>query len=337
MVDINKFLQYTDIDELANAIEPRRKTKTAYMCLDTLYARFLDNNTKVQWDFMSTLTEGPNSTNVESKVRDITSVRMLSMVTPQFPSVAQRASIAIDEFKAQSFILPNGRRFHFIGLLNNLGNGGVPLVVRNQKIEAAGFVYDFTIMNKYELLSGYKFNEGYYRFNKPIVSIDTVTVSIADPFDPIILPRYPYVNIPISFTTGSLTLTFPEYVLLPGAIPGENIPTQPVIRPAVNYCTSIFISNFTTDQPVADAIWISTINTYEFTNVTNMIVQNTSNTITLQTNKSYHTGTSIITDAAVRVYLPTNGLPPPVGNPSLVTVQFNSNRIIMNFEIEYIV
>lgn len=332
-MEINQFLQYTNIDELANAIAPKRKTKTAYMCLDTLYARFLENNTKVQWDFMSTLTEGPNSTNVESKVRDITSVRMLSMVIPQFPSVAHRASIAIDEFKTQAFILPNGRRFHFIELLNNLETGGVPLATRSQKI-GGGVVYDFTIMNKYELLAGYKFNEGYYRFNKPIVSIDTVTVSIADPFDAVILPRYQYINIPISFNSGTLTLTFPEYVLLPGAIPAEL--GTPALDPAVKYCTSIFISNFTTDQPVADAVWISTINQYEFTNVTNIITQNTSNIITLQTNKSYHAGVALGgTDVSVRVYLPTNGLLPPVGNPSLVTVQFNSNRIIMNFEIEY--
>ena len=331
MATVTSFLQYTNIDELANAIAPKRKTKTAYMCLDTLYARFLENNTKVQWDFMSTLTEGPNSTNVESKVRDITSIRMLSIVTPQFPSAVQRASIAIDEFKTQSFIFPNGRRFHFIGLLNNLATGGLPLAVRNQKMAGAD-VYDFTIVNKYELLAGYKFNEGYYRFNKPVTSIDTVTVSIADPFDPIILPKYQYNNIPISFTTDLMTLTFPEYVKLPGAIPREISGFS--IDFNVKYCTSVFISNFTTDQPDADAIWISTINTYEFTNVTTTIVQNTSNVITLQTNKAYHAGPSIF-ESQIRVYLPTNGLPPPVGNPSLVTVQFNSNRIIMNFEIEY--
>jgi hypothetical protein len=35
------------------------------------------------------------------------------------------------------------------------------------------------------------------------------------------------------------------------------------------------------------------------------------------------------------VHLPTYGLDPPIGIPSTVTVNLNSNRLIMNFELEY--
>jgi hypothetical protein len=330
MATITQFLQYTNVDELANAIAPKRRTKTAYMCLDTLYARFLENNTKVQWDFMSTLTEGPNSTNVESKVRDIISIRMLSMVTPQFPSIAQRASISIDEFKSQAFILPNGRRFHFIALLNNLETGGVPLAKRNSLIIDNGSILDFTITNKYELLSGYKFNEGYYRFNKPIVSIDTVTVSIADPFDPVILPRYQYMNIPLIFySENNIILTFPEYVQLPGALikkPGQ------LVKP---WITSLFISNFTTDQPLVDEAIISYINKNEFVYI-EPPANGSEKTISLNINTYATIGCTNPITGGIE-YKIFSIPPPPVGNPSLVTVQFNSNRIIMNFEIEYMV
>jgi hypothetical protein len=325
--NVNRFLNCYSIDELANAIAPKRKTKVAYMCLDTLYARFLENNTKVQWDFIETLTEGPNSTNVVSKVRDITSIRMLSIVTPQFPSIAQRASITIDEFKAQAFILPNGHRFHFIGLLNNLATGGAPLSLRNAASINNGSVLDYTIVNKYELLAGYKFNEGYYRFNKPIVSVDTITVSIADPFIPIQLPKYQYINIPIVFENqNTVRLTFPELVQLPGA------KTQPQ-NLGNRWITTLFISNFTTSQPDIDKTIIDYINLYEYNlmyNLTNGIT----NTITISITDYVLIGCSNpITGGITTEARPSPPL--PIGITSLVTVQFNTNRIVMNFEIEY--
>jgi hypothetical protein len=186
-------------------------------------------------------------------------------------------------------------------------------------------------MNKYEMLIDHRFNDGYYYFNKPVVLVDSITISVADPFLPITLPQFQYTNVPISFSTNRMTLTFPNIPQLPGFPPYN--PTN-VLDPTIIFTTSIFISSFTTDQPVTDALWISTINTYEFTNLT--IINGKS--ITVQTNQSCKAGDIYNSSAAgILIRLPTYGLPPPVGNPSLVTVQFNGNRILMNIEIEYLI
>lgn len=331
MSNIVQFLDCKSLDEFANSVNRKQQTRTAYLCLDSKYARFLNNNTKLQWDLMETLTEGPNSVNVKNNIRNITSVRMLSFTLPQFNSVAKRASILIDELSTQAFIMPN-RKFHFIGYLVNLstGSGNVQITPLNSGIYTQADVYDFTLMNKYELLIDHRVNDGYYYFNKPVVLIDSITISVADPFSLITLPQFQYVEIPVSFASGVMTLTFPNTPQLPGFPPYD---PNGVIDPTIIFTTSMFISSFTTDQPVADALWISTINTYEFTNLTVI----SGNTLTVQTGQACRAGFVDPFVEAVLVRLPTYGLPPPVGNPSPITVNFNSNRILMNIEIEYLI
>ena len=331
MSNITQFLDCKTLDEFTNSVNRKQQTRTAYLCLDSKYARFLNNNTKMQFDLMETLTEGPNSVNTRSNIRNITSIRLLSFTLPQFTSVAKRGSILIEELSTQAFIIPN-RKFHFMSDLVNLstGSGNVQVLQLNGGIYVLACIYDFTLMNKYEMLIDHRLNDGYYYFNKPIVLLDSITISVADPFLPITLPQFQYIEIPISFTTGVMTLTFPNIPQLPGFPPYD--PTG-VIDPTIIFTTSIFISSFTTDQPDADAIWISTINKYEFTNLTVI----SGNSLTVQTGQSCKAGNYNSPIDAILVRLPTYGLPPPIGNPSLVTVQFNSNRILMNIEIEYLI
>ena len=330
-MDLVNFMGLTSIDDFARELAPLSKQRKGYICLDSKYARFLANNTKLQWDFMDVLTEGANTTNTTSKIRDITSARMLSIVMPAFNSVPQRASIAIEEFNTQSFLFPNGRRFHFIGLLNNLYTSPVPLIDRSMHYTSLITVPDVTIVNKYELLAGYKFNEGYYRFNKPITNIDTITVSIGNPTDLVTLPVYEYQRVLLAYggLLGSqcITLTFPEIPMIPGG--RQTSVTGYYTFP---WQTSIFISGFTTSSPLdpVDAVWITTLNTYEFTTVFSI----TDNQIVLQTDRCVKPGQASAVINQI-VFLPTNGLAYPSGDPSTVTVTFNTNRIIMNFELEY--
>jgi hypothetical protein len=359
-MNLVNFLGLKTIDEFAKEVNPTTKQRKAYMCLDSLYARFLNGNTKLQWDFVNTLTEGPHSTNMQSKIRNITSIRMLSIVTPMFPSIAQRASIAIEEFNSQSFILPNGRKFHFIGLLNPIATGYYKIAYGDKRYAGSVSIPDFTINNKYEIITcNPSFNDGYYRFNKPINTIDTISITMSDPFNPVIFPVYQYENIPISFAKGTMTLTFPENIILPGGYPLDPIFGIPADYYVLNiWITSIFISGFTTSNPTADAIWIDTINKYEFTNIKELIPSPiipdvpplypplptpSPKQIVMDTTSCLRAGKWSIypiifpgqDKSPDDIFLPTRHLPPPVGTPSNVTVRLNSNRLIMNFELEY--
>jgi len=119
-LNLTSFMGLDTFDRFISEINPLAKRKRAYMCLDSRYARFNQECTRLTWEFTNNLNVVNNSTNVVGPVRDITWIRMHSMVVRKFNSVPQRATILIEELSAQSFIMPSGRRFHFVGLLNDL-------------------------------------------------------------------------------------------------------------------------------------------------------------------------------------------------------------------------
>lgn len=319
--DLIDFMGCDTIEKFITELMPKTERKIAYMCLDSRYAQFSPDCKKLTWNVSQALSDTSNLTNIIGPVRDICSIRMLSIVTRKFDSIAQRASILIEELSAQSFSLPNGRKFHFIGLLNDLQ---YPL---NLALRAAGIgtqVPDVQIWNKYELLAGYRFNEGYYRFNKPITSLDTCTISIADPFNVVVIPKYEFFNVAISFETYSsgpsvgkvrwIYLDFPEphnYDITP-----FNVLFNPY---------SIFIDDFTTDQPVLDADLITNINALEWT----YTLADTSTRITIDIRK-------LTAGFKQTALFPTVVVDMPVGAPSTVRVRMLTFRVIMNFELEYI-
>jgi hypothetical protein len=277
----------------------------------------------LQWDVFESLIEGLNSTSVVGKIRNITNVRCASIVTRKFTSAMQRASILIEEMSAQSFILPNGRRFHFLALLNDLQN---PINIADRNlIEVAFVVSDFTIYNKYELLMGYRFNDGNYHFNKPITALNTLTISIGDPAELLVIPKYEYFNAtitpnvtavvgPDSFGTG-FTITLDE----PHNLNANTLLGVPA-APGTPY--SIFVDGLTSDNPVDNA-WVANVNQTEWaaTLVTG------SNTLFCDYSMyapGYYGGVpAVVTNQQ------------PKGNLSSVRVRINSFRIIINLEMEY--
>lgn len=190
------------------------RIKKAYVCLDSKYARFSDDLLHLTWDFENSLVESDNSTNVACKVQNITAMRMYSVMTYQ-PSISNtRFTMLIEEFQAQSFMMPSGRRFHFVGLVNDITNGPIDLGSRNAKVVGSSIrVRDFTLHNKYEFLSGHKFNDGIYRFNNPIKHVDTLTVSFANYDTMLPVPKYLMSGVTWTVTQPDvlrLNLTFPE-------------------------------------------------------------------------------------------------------------------------------
>lgn len=310
-LDLVSFLKLDTFDRFISELNPQAKRKRAYMCLDSRYARFNQECTRLTWDFTNNLNVINNSTNVVGTVRDITWIRMHSIVVRKFTSIPQRATILIEELASQAFVMPSGRRFHFVGRLNDLQN---PINYGDRNAIIFGeSVPDFTIFDKYELLAGYKFNEGYYRFNKPITTLNEITVSIGNPDTLVVLPKYEFHNVTIlAFNFNFIDIDLNEnhnYV--------NHLATLP---PYAWY--SIFVDGFSS----GDATFDTYMNTRE------------------------HTAIEILTPTSLRITfrpIPAgyqNPFPPGplsafIGIPgpfSATTLRFNSYRVIMNFEMEYI-
>jgi hypothetical protein len=75
-LNLVSFLGLDTFDKFITAVNPQAKKKKAYMCLDSRYARFNSECTRLTWDFINNLNVVNNSTNVIGPVRDITWIRM---------------------------------------------------------------------------------------------------------------------------------------------------------------------------------------------------------------------------------------------------------------------
>lgn len=311
-LDLVSFLGLDTFDRFISEVNPQAKRKRAYMCLDSRYARFNQACTKLTWDFTNNLNVINNSTNVVGPVRDITWIRMHSIVVRKFASIPQRATILIEELAAQAFVMPSGRRFHFVGLLNDLQNP-INFGNRNAFVMGQG-VPDFTIFDKYELIAGYKFNEGYYRFNKPITTLNEITVSIGNPDTLVVLPKYEFTNVTvIDVQPGfiDIELNEPHYYISPNSN----------YQFAIGTWYSVFVDGFDSVDPNINDL----INSREFTLITIL----TPTRIRLSFN-----------DAPAGWHNPfppvVSFIFPPAAPWTARAVRFNSYRVIMNFELEYI-
>jgi hypothetical protein len=311
-LNLVSFLGIDSFDRFIDVFNPKTKRKIAYMTLDSRYAQFNNACTKLTWNFTNSLNIVNNSTNVVGVVRDITSIRMHSMVVRKFSSPIQRATILIEELAAQSFIMPGGRRFHFVGLLNNLT---APIKIGARNTSSNYLVPEFSVVDKFELLAGYKFNEGYYRFNIPITTLNDITISIGNPDTLVVIPKYEFKKVTVlDLQTDhvDLELNEPHHYLSPNNFA------------AITYGTwySVFIDGFDSVTKSDNEF----LNCHEFT-----LVEILSET---QIRIIFHeavSGGAASTFAYNNRYITAGPAPWTCG-----AVRFNSYRVIMNFELEYI-
>lgn len=317
-MNISKFLGMGSLEELKVSITPKANKKLAYVCLDSRYARFSPDCKHLQWDVYNAISEYGNSTNVIHNLRNITRVRCASIVTRKFASPMARASVLIEELSAQSFVFPNGKRFHFLALLNDL-QLPMDLGSRNEQNGPMFSIADFTIYDKYELLMGYRFNEGIYNFNIPVNILNTITVAIGDPVDLLVIPKYEYFNATITLTSPfyqDFTVTLNE----PHNLNGNSL----IGLPGTPY--SIFLDGLVSDFPnsALDTFFVNNVNGKEWA----AVLVTGPNTL-LVNMVEYPPG--------FYVGVPNNfmGFSPQQTVFENVRVRINSFRVIINLEIEY--
>lgn len=225
-IEIDKLFGTRTPFELQMIFNPQAAYLQNYIIFDSKYRRRESASggpfNKISFGYAPGTNITNGIINSVGKIRDIVSIRIYRPVIPYvsqlFVTDARRISIAIEEFQAQAIILSNGRRTHF--LLN----------------------YDLDMITG-DLLNIIieDFNDGIFKFSKPIQTFETLTLTIGNPNQIVTFPQDTY-NVTFTYANPTI-LTFSTAHGVPSA-------------------TSVYITmtTFTTDNPAADAAIIAQFN-----------------------------------------------------------------------------
>lgn len=148
----------------------------------------------------------------------------------------QRISLLIEELSTQAYIAAAGNKYHFIAKRKEIPNSELPTSFTSYNMGFPTFIT-------------YPFNKGCYKFYKPIMQLDKVTLRLYGPDKPITMDKEIYFTANILYDTGDF-MDLNRYSII--LVFGEDV--------YINY-NEIEVSGFTTDNPVADANVIDAVNT----------------------------------------------------------------------------
>lgn len=255
---INSILGMAMIDA-RNIFNPQARAKKTFILLDRRFAETESPNyDEWKWNFINNTTIGPGSVNAIGPIRDVISMKVYDYILPFTDNstikdryqnyINSRITLFIKEFQSQSFIGPENRRFHFMGVARDgnsesvaiPGNGtGTSRIVRIEHEYGTN-----TLGLNTEGTRTSAFNNGVFTFREPITTLTSFTISFANPFQ--IVPLEP------AERTGVFTGTAFQWAFDFGLIIDE-------FGPSLN-TFSAYLSGFTTTNPITDAAAIANIN-----------------------------------------------------------------------------
>jgi hypothetical protein len=224
-VNIVSLFNENNIYKLRSELNPCSNFRREYLVLDTLNRIPNDRTGLLRWNYVSTNVYQATAVATKTPIRDLVGMRIYPIHLYGNLGLAARYgstfSLLIEEFGEQAFIAHQNRKFHF--LLRNTNS--VP--------------QDLTPMN-----------DGFFWFNFPITTINTLTVSIANPLvENTLLSAVSQLN-----TAGNVTVTTTTIQVSLAFIPGF------IIGNKFNF------DGWSTTNPTADTQAIATIN--KFTGLT---------------------------------------------------------------------
>jgi hypothetical protein len=155
-VNVVSLFNENNIYKLRSELNPCANFRREYLVLDTLNRIPNDRTGLLRWNYVSTNVYQATAVATKTPIRDLVGMRIYPIHLHGNLGLAARYgstfSLLIEEFEEQAFIAHQDRKFHF--LLRNTNS--VP--------------QDLTPMN-----------DGFFWFNFPITTINTLTVSIANP------------------------------------------------------------------------------------------------------------------------------------------------------------
>jgi hypothetical protein len=261
-VDVVAIMGRSSDVELTRMINPLSFYRNNYIMLDSRY-RLLngsDGTNNFKWNYANNKTLTQGSVNAVGVIRDIVAIRVFPLRIP-YTSTAdfpwKRVTMEIEEFSAQSFVGQENRRFHFM--------------------------FDAEIDGRWINLKPNDFNDGYYRFYRPVTQISTLTVTFGSPLEPVVF------NTDRSKAEVSLYQGITTEIT---TVNDHNLQTGDIV----------YLSGFSSQVPNNDAIVIAGINAQHFATVvtgTTFTVPITSTSIQFQLTGtiSVVNGTSAVTGA----------------------------------------
>ena len=201
---ITKIFNIDNVYQLRKSLFPKSLYDYNYVILDTNNkAVELSTNTQFGWRIISNGSIESGAVSCVNNMRNIVGMRIypvsIVMAAPirdtenvnkvyvnNIANINNNFTILIHEMQAQSFVGRDGRKFHFSlfpALMNptNIGPG---------IITPATPYYELTTSGK---------NNGWFWFKKPITELNTITISIGNPFDLLTSVNNTRILIPIQF------------------------------------------------------------------------------------------------------------------------------------------
>jgi hypothetical protein len=171
-ITIIELFGYKNIDELSRALKPRRKSR--YINLDTYFQdpEFTDKG-KHSWRIGfegktgDVTLPGPPITKIVGVRMSPFRIHKESVLDFNYgKNFSGRVETLIEEFAAQSFLAPNGRKFHFV----------------SSELEF-DFPSDISFEN-HQTGTSVLFNDGWFWFSNPIQQFSSLTLSYSEALEP---------------------------------------------------------------------------------------------------------------------------------------------------------
>lgn len=217
-IDLTSVLGNNDSYGIQRVINPQALHAKTQILLDSRY-RSLDTDGTLlfKWSFSNTMTTQQGTFNTLSPIRDIVAIKVFPFKIPYTANAenpTKNITLYYNEFSNQCVPAQENRKYHHW--------------------------MDYNIEDDWISLNADKYNEGIYYFDKPITSLDTLTINFGAPLQII---QFDLDRMNVAFTAGiTTTITFPS---------AHNLDSG----------NTIYFTNFSTTQSVTDANIISSINT----------------------------------------------------------------------------
>jgi hypothetical protein len=259
-VDISSVLGNNDMYGIQRVINPQSLYTKTQILLDTRW-RSLDNDGTAffKWSFSNTMSTQQGTFNTISPVRDIIAIKVFPIKIPYTVNAenpTKNITMYYGEFSNQCVLAQENRKYHHW--------------------------FDYVKEDDWLTLNADKYNEGVYNFDKPITTLDTLTVSFGAPLQVI---RFDVDRMTCTVTSGvTTTLTFSS---------AHNLDSG----------YTVYISNYTTTDAAADVTIINAINKSSGLEVTRI----SSTAVTIAVNSSALVGVSnspTVYFAEKRIYIP---------------------------------
>lgn len=216
-VDVSSILGNNDTYSIQRIINPTALYTKTQILLDSRWrSQDTDGTSLFRWSFSNTVAAKLGTFNTTSPIRDIIAIKVLPFKIPYSASAenpTKNITMYYNEFSNQCVIAQENRKYHHW--------------------------LDYVKEDDWLSLDATKYNKGKYYFDKPITTLDTLTVSFGSPLQII---QFDIDRMNAVFIEGNPTvLTFPS---------AHNLDNG----------NTIYFTDFSTTDTVTDAILISAIN-----------------------------------------------------------------------------